>query len=34
MPFLLVSIMWVTRNQSRNGLLVFSKIVPAMWEKR
>ncbi len=28
MPFLLVSIMCITRNQSRSGLLVFSKIVP------
>ena len=34
MPFLLVSIKWMTRNQSRRGLLVFSKMVPAIWEKR
>ena len=29
-PFLLVSIRWATLNQSRSGLLVFSKMVPAM----
>ena len=33
-PFLLVSIMWITRNHWRSGLFVFSKMVPAMWEKR
>ena len=34
MPFLLVSIRWITRNQSRRGLFVFSKMVPAITEKR
>ena len=32
-PFLLVSIKWMTRNQSRRGLFVFSKIVPTMMRK-
>ena len=34
MPFLLDSIMCMTRNQSRKGLLVFSKMVPTSTEKR
>lgn len=34
MPFLLVSIMCMTRNQTRNGLLGFSKIAPTSTEKR
>jgi S1-C subfamily serine protease len=33
-PFLLVSIKWMTRYQSRSGLFVFSNIVPVRWEKR
>ena len=32
--FLASSIKWITRNQSRSGLLVFSKIVPVRCEKR
>ena len=32
MPFLLVSMRWATLNQSRSGLFVFSKMVPAMCE--
>ena len=34
MPFLLVSIRWMTRNQSRRGIFVFSKTVPTSTEKR
>ena len=34
MPFLLVSIMCITRNHSRSGLFVFSKMVPTSTEKR
>ena len=34
MPFLLVVIRCMTLNQSRSGLLVFSKIVPAITENR
>ena len=33
-PFLLTSIMWMTRNQSRSGLFVFSKIVPTKTQNR
>ena len=34
MPFLLVSIRWMTRNHSRKLLFVFSKMVPAISENR
>src|ERR1700730_4470623 len=33
-PFLLASIKWITRYQSRSGLFVFSKMVSTRIEKR